>query len=240
MRSGGGRRAAFASNLDAVVLNVACHSLSPKYIGKQVLFKFPIFGWLLLVTGQVPINRGDREKALRTMNEAVTGIMKKWGRSILIAPEGTRTIDGHLVLPFKKGPFQLQQQTKAPLLPVAMIGCYDLWAPEQLFTTEGRIVVVILPKQDLKARESHDDARLRLQHLYVEHTAGRGGDLPAPLTFLDRLENTCVVVCMAGAFWLFRRAFTMTTSALGLSNGVLCTMFLVTSFTAPFIVDKVL
>ncbi len=61
----------------------------PTYILKRELIWLPLFGWHLLKAGQVPINRGDRAKALTAMAEGVRRATRQ-GRHILIFPEGTR------------------------------------------------------------------------------------------------------------------------------------------------------
>ena len=61
----------------------------PTYILKRELIWLPLFGWHLLKAGQVPINRGDRQKALVAMAEGVRRATRQ-GRHILIFPEGTR------------------------------------------------------------------------------------------------------------------------------------------------------
>jgi len=133
------------SNLDPFIVSSSCHSHSPKYVGKKVLFKFPFFGWMTLAVGMIPIDRGDREKAVRVMNETLSGIMARC-RSVAVAPEGTRPTDGHLRLPFKKGTFHTQEQTGAALLPIAIHGAYELWPPGQLFATTGEVTVRALPQ----------------------------------------------------------------------------------------------
>merc|ERR1712066_16015 len=102
-----------------------------------MLFMLPVLGWLFVLLGMVPLNRGNREKAVQTMNEAVANIMKKWSRSVAISPEGTRTTDGHLRLPFKKGVFHLQEKTKVPLLPIVVQGAYELWPSGRPFAAPG-------------------------------------------------------------------------------------------------------
>lgn len=61
----------------------------PTYILKRELIWLPLFGWHLLRAGQVPINRGDRQKAIAAMAEGVRRATAQ-GRHILIFPEGTR------------------------------------------------------------------------------------------------------------------------------------------------------
>ena len=50
----------------------------------------------------------------------------KEGRVLLIFPEGTRTIDGHLG-EFKKGSAILAYELGVPIVPVGMLGGYEMW-----------------------------------------------------------------------------------------------------------------
>merc|ERR1719183_506346 len=90
------------------------------------------------------------------------------GRSVAVAPEGTRTTDGNLTLPFKKGAFYTQELAKVPLLPVVIFGAYELWPPGQLFATPGEVTISALPQQ-LLGEGSRDDARVRLQRSIAGH-----------------------------------------------------------------------
>ena len=87
----------------------------------------------------MPINRGDPKKSIATMNERVAAIMSRWSRSVAVSPEGTRTKDGHLVLPFKKGVFHLSQQMQAPILPPAIHGAFDRAPPRRPCTAAGEL-----------------------------------------------------------------------------------------------------
>lgn len=197
-----------ASNLDPFIVNGTCCS-APKYIGKKVLFMLPIVGWLFLCCGMVPLNRGDREKAVHTMNEAVANIMKRWRRSVAISPEGTRTTDGHLRLPFKKGVFHLQDKTKVPLLPIVILGANQLWPPGQLFTSPGEVTVSYLPplyqekaSDEMKAT---DATRLRLQREYADFIADNSQKMAArTLSWMDAAVCVCrllITLVVYGFLW---------------------------------------
>jgi len=226
-----------ASNLDPFIVSQICRSLAPKYLGKKMLFKFPFFGWMSLALGMVPINRGDREKAVKTMNETVGSIMRRWGRSVAVSPEGTRTTDGHLILPFKKGPFHLQEQTSAPLLPVVIHGAYELWPPRQLFTATGEVTVTVLPVQAVDRSENAREAsRLALQRSLAQAKAARPELGARPLSAFGALECLAVLLCSGGVFWLFWRLYAALISALGLGvTGVIGLFSAITVVVAVFV-----
>ena len=106
------------SNVDPPILFQALHpQLHVLY--KAELHRFPIMGTIFDIGGFVPIDRGDREKALASIRRGAAALRD--GRSFLIFPEGTRSRTGAL-LPFKKGGFIMAIEAKAPIVPVAVQG----------------------------------------------------------------------------------------------------------------------
>ena len=240
-----------ASNLDPFILFVACGGhRAPKFVGKKVLFAVPIFGWMSLALGQVPINRGDPKKSIATMNERVAAIMSRWSRSVAVSPEGTRTKDGHLVLPFKKGVFHLSQQMQAPILPLAIHGAFDLWPPSRLFTGVGEITVRALeaqpPLPPLPEAEAHtsgtaatDEARMRLQRTYVDHFS-KQRDKPAPYTFGHMAEDALYVGVAVVAFAALKSGCWLLLAAAGFSTESLAVLFAITTVSITFLVHHYL
>jgi len=106
------------SNVDPPVLFRALHPrLHVLY--KAELHKFPIMGTVFDVGGFVPVDRGDREKAVASISRGAASL--RAGNSFLIFPEGTRSRTGQL-LPFKKGGFIMAIEAQAPIVPVAVQG----------------------------------------------------------------------------------------------------------------------
>lgn len=225
------------SNVDPFVVNLICRAYAPKYVGKQVLFKLPVIGWVFLMMGMVPINRGDREKAIATMNKCVASIMEKWGRCVAVAPEGTRTTDGHLGLPFKKGAFHLQTLTTKPLMPVVIYGGYELWPPKQIFTKTGEVTVEFLPPQ-LHEKGETDTSRMKLQRSVAECLALHPEIGSAPLSAVGWLENCFVLSCTGAVFWLNGQFYSKLFSAMGLGAGGSAALFATASISMAFYVDR--
>ena len=106
------------SNVDPAVLFEALHP-QLHILYKAELHRFPIMGTVFDVGGFVPIDRGDRDKAMASIDRGAESL--RAGNSFLIFPEGTRSRSGHL-LPFKKGGFIMAIQAQAPIVPVAIQG----------------------------------------------------------------------------------------------------------------------
>jgi 1-acyl-sn-glycerol-3-phosphate acyltransferase len=106
------------SNVDPPVLFRALHS-QLHILYKAELHKFPIMGTVFDVGGYVPIERGNRERAMASIRRGARSL--RAGNSFLIFPEGTRSRTGDL-LPFKKGGFVMAIEAQTPIVPVAVQG----------------------------------------------------------------------------------------------------------------------
>ena len=93
------------------------------------------------------------------------------GRSLAIAPEGTRSKTG-LLNGFKKGPFHMQGDTGLGATPCIVFGAYELWPPSQPFALSGQVVVRFLPQRPTIERGGdRDAARLALRRLFLRESA---------------------------------------------------------------------
>lgn len=89
------------------------------FFAKRSLFQIPIFGWALRAGGFISIDRRDRSNARQSFARAVKSLES--GRSAVIFPEGTRSLDGHL-LPFERGGFLLAIKSGAAIVPAGVRG----------------------------------------------------------------------------------------------------------------------
>ncbi len=85
-------------------------------------FSIPLWGSLITRWGCIPIHRHNLEKAMRSLETARQRLRE--GASIIILPEGHRTLTGQMGA-FKKGPFHLARQAGADILPFAISGLFD-------------------------------------------------------------------------------------------------------------------
>ena len=85
-------------------------------------FSIPLWGSLITRWGCIPIHRNNLDKAKESL--AIARQRLREGISIIILPEGHRTLTGRMG-DFKKGPFHLARQAGADILPFAISGLFD-------------------------------------------------------------------------------------------------------------------
>lgn len=112
-----------SSTLDAFAISSSL-PVRFNFLAKKELFLIPFFSWLMVPFGGIPIDRSNRDNAVRSLTIATDNAQR--GETIIIAPEGTRSTTGQL-LNFKKGPFYMWEHLKCPVVPVVVIGAYDLY-----------------------------------------------------------------------------------------------------------------
>jgi len=107
------------SLIDSPLL-VAYLPLSLRFLAKRELFSIPVMGGYMKRTGHIPIDRRNPRAAIASLNEAAR-LLRQGSSSLLVYPEGTRSIDGRL-MEFKEGASLLALKSGLPLLPCAVVG----------------------------------------------------------------------------------------------------------------------
>jgi 1-acyl-sn-glycerol-3-phosphate acyltransferase len=116
---------------------------------KKEIAKVPFFGWLYRLSGHILLDRGDRDRAIATLNSAAEFVRSN-GVSIWIWPEGTRSRDGRLS-PFKKGFVHLAIATGLPVVPVVVYDAHHRWPADTFVMYPGDLHIEILDKIDTSA-----------------------------------------------------------------------------------------
>ncbi len=106
---------------------------------KKELFRIPILGTAMRVGHLVPVDRHNRDAAVQSVRDAAEVIRR--GLDMTIFPEGTRSRDGRL-LPFKKGPFYLAMELGYPVVPVTIVGTYEILPKGKFFIRQGTAEMV--------------------------------------------------------------------------------------------------
>lgn len=96
-----------------------------KWVAKRDLFKIPIFGWIIFMTGHLGIDR-RHISSVKELDKLIEPI--KGGIPGMIFPEGTRTDDGNLMR-FKTGAFKMAKRYKLNILPIVLEGSYEAMPP---------------------------------------------------------------------------------------------------------------
>ena len=108
------------SNVDPPVLFTVLH---PRlHVLYKAELRFPLVRTIFDVGGFVPIERGNRDRAMASISRGAQALRS--GSSFLIFPEGTRSRTGEL-LAFKKGGIIMAIEAQVPLVPVAILGGRD-------------------------------------------------------------------------------------------------------------------
>ena len=102
------------SQLD-ILIALAVLPVGFKFVAKEELFKIPFLGDSLRKNGYISIKRQQAREAAAALEKVKSAI--KAGLSILIFPEGTRTVSGEIGA-IKRGSIMVAFETKTPLLPV--------------------------------------------------------------------------------------------------------------------------
>mgnify|MGYP006292705147 CR=1 FL=1 len=120
---------------------VAGLPVEQRFLAKIELYKIPIFGWCLYLGGHIPVNRTNPKEAIRKINEK-SGTIVERNQNFVIAPEGTRSVDGKIHR-FKKGGFKIAEKFNLPIIPVTLLGNRYCAPKNSIFLKPGRVRVVV-------------------------------------------------------------------------------------------------
>lgn len=149
-----------------------------RWVGKKELGKVPVFGWVLVVSRHVLIDRQNRRRAIDALRGAAEA--NEEGVGFVVMPEGTRSVDRSL-LPFKKGGFHLAIDTGLPILPVGISGSETMMPKGTAWILHGTIRLEIRPPIPTEGMEKKDLPEL------IERTRAEIG---AALPDLPREEDS--------------------------------------------------
>ncbi len=101
------------------ILLISHLPMEMKWLSKATFFKFPLVGWMMRLSRDIPLVRGDRESVVKALTACRGRLDDRV--SVMIFPEGTRSRSGELQ-PFKNGAFSLAIAAGLPILPLAVHG----------------------------------------------------------------------------------------------------------------------
>ncbi len=123
--------------LDVLVL----YGFIPNYFRGVELdehFEWFFYGRVIRRLGMIPISQTSGRSALKSLHYARQ--VAAGGTSILILPEGGRTLDGQMQ-PFKRGAFVLAQKAGAAVVPAVMTGAFEIMRKGSLLIKPGRMAL---------------------------------------------------------------------------------------------------
>jgi 1-acyl-sn-glycerol-3-phosphate acyltransferase len=86
-------------------------------------FKIPAYGWMMKRFGNIPVAKNPTPADLKRMYQRVKRALDD-GISVIVFPEGGRTLDGR-VGAFREGAFRMAQQFGYPLVPMSIVGSFE-------------------------------------------------------------------------------------------------------------------
>lgn len=124
-----------------------------RIVAKASLGAFPFVGWHLRRTGHLLVDRRSPGTTLFGRAAALVGD----GLSMIVFPEGTRSVDG-TVARFKGGIFLVAIQAGLPVVPLSVSGSRHVMPKGRLTVQPGRVALVIHPPIETKGMRP-DDAK---------------------------------------------------------------------------------
>ena len=147
-----------------------------QWVAKAELFRWPVIGLLLKLSGDIPVRRGDGE-SVRAMLSACRHALRNQ-LSVMLFPEGTRSGDGGVGV-FKDGAFQLAIEEGAPVLPVAVAGTHRCMPKGSTWFGRARAIARVL--EPIETRGLTVDDVPRIAQLARDRVAAAVAELEAEL-----------------------------------------------------------
>ncbi|MFH2133346.1 MAG: lysophospholipid acyltransferase family protein [bacterium] len=110
-----------------------------KWVSKIENFRVPLVGWNMYLNRYIRLVRSSVKSQAKMMKDCQKSLNE--GSSVLIFPEGTRTMNGKL-RPFKSGAFHLAIRARRPILPIVLNGSSDA-LPKAGFILRGKHMIDI-------------------------------------------------------------------------------------------------
>jgi 1-acyl-sn-glycerol-3-phosphate acyltransferase len=137
-----GRTYVFVSNHQSIYdipIIFASLPYQVRIIAKESLGRFPFLGWHLRRTGHLLVDRRDPDR---------TAILASWkalvanGLSLIVFPEGTRSVDGR-VGRFRAGSFLLALEAGLSIVPISVSGSRHVMRKGRLMTCPGEVSLTV-------------------------------------------------------------------------------------------------
>jgi 1-acyl-sn-glycerol-3-phosphate acyltransferase len=128
-----------------------------RFLAKKGLFSIPFLGYHLKRAGHIPVPRENPREAMKAMSEAAK-IIRERGVSILIFPEGGRSLTG--LKPFKEGAAYIAIKAGVPVVPLSLIGTLEILPMGSLNVRPGSVELRVGDPVPTAHLTLHDRAEL--------------------------------------------------------------------------------
>jgi 1-acyl-sn-glycerol-3-phosphate acyltransferase len=160
----GAKSAVFAANHQSMVdifMMIAYIPRRTAFLAKHQTLFIPVIGQLIPMLGHITVDRNNPKRSLRSVQKCIRAL--SGNRSIVIFPEGTRTLTGEMNR-FKSGSLKIPLRTGAPVVPVTICGTLNVM-PKNTFGVRPHTVVMHLGKPVETKEMQVSDFRLFVDHL---------------------------------------------------------------------------
>lgn len=144
-----------------------------RILARSNLWKLPFIGWHLNRSGQIAVNVDNPRTSITSLNHGVRAL--KAGMPLFAFPEGGRAQDGHLAT-FMSGPSYMAIRAGVPIVPMALVGTYELLPMHGRHFIPQKIKLVVgepISTEGHSAREAEAltaRARAIIHELYYCHS----------------------------------------------------------------------
>jgi len=154
-----------------------------RIVARHDLWRFPFIGWWLGRSGQVPVDVSNPRASISSLIGAVKTL--KAGMPLFIFPEGGRAPDGRMAK-FMNGPAFMAIHAQLPVVPMALIGTYELLPIHTRIVHKVPVTLAIgeeIQTRGMTMKQVNElTARLeeRVAALYDEHSWKKFAVEPSP------------------------------------------------------------
>jgi 1-acyl-sn-glycerol-3-phosphate acyltransferase len=111
-----------------------------RILAKKALWPIPFVGWYLERSGQVPIDADSTRSTIAGLLRGVKTLQN--GLPLMIFPEGGRAAFGETT-PFQSGAAFMAIKAQVPLVPIALVGTYELLPIHSYHLTPRPLKIVV-------------------------------------------------------------------------------------------------
>jgi len=158
------------SILDIIIINSLRYRY--KWVSKIENSRVPFLGWYLRMADYLIVDRNNDESKAVLIAEAYNSLKK--GISVMIFPEGTRSMNGQPGF-FKRGAFQLAIEANVPILPLVVHGTGGIFPKHSLiFRGKNNIFLKVLDpvRPESFGTDNPDKLALKFSELISSELSG--------------------------------------------------------------------